>query len=327
MFWKKFIFLFIIISFSFFYYSCKKEKSSVVFSNINSGTDFNLYSIRKLRGDSIIACGGKNNQGILLLSKDRGNMWKTLNSTFDQVIYDVYFVNENLGFAVGATPDVFKTTDKGLTWEKLYIPFPDFPLAYRVPLRKIFFINDSTGFICGGGKFGQGIIFKTTDQGQTWKLSLFEHELRDILFTNQTSGFACGYGAIFNTTDCGNTWKVLKTPNEFYTSLIKYGAQLWTAGYNGGIFNSVEEDMDWKAKNSSNNAFNAATHFNCLVATENGILIAAGNDGILSISRDMGNSWAEGESFNGTTIRSIILTSNNSGMAVGNEGKIYTFLF
>jgi photosystem II stability/assembly factor-like uncharacterized protein len=325
---KQFSFLRIFyLSFILIFISCKKEKSSVLFSLVSSGTDYNLYSIRKLSGDTLLVCGGKDQAGIILKSNNAGSSWNLLSNNFDQVIYDVYFINKNLGFAVGGTPDVFKTIDGGNNWEKLYIPFPAFPLAYRVPLRRIYFVNDSLGFVCGGGRFESGIVFKTTDQGQTWTLSLFEHELRGITFINESSGFTCGYGAIYKTDDSGNTWNIISSPNEFYTALFNSSNELWTIGYNGGIFNSEPDGSNWKNIKSGNDALSSRTHFNCIESTENGTLVVSGNDGVISISSDLGNSWDEGESFDASTIRGIFLTGNNAGIAVGNDGKIFKFSF
>jgi photosystem II stability/assembly factor-like uncharacterized protein len=316
-----------IFTFTLLFSSCKKEKSPVIFTPVSSGTEFNLYSVRKPNDTSLIACGGKDNKGIMLISADKGNSWSLLNDSFDQVIYDFYFLNEHLGFACGGTPDVFKTTDGGKTWEKLYLPFPltGFPPNFRVPLRKIFFASDSLGFICGGGKFEAGIIFRTEDQGSNWTLTTFNYELRGILFLTEQTGFACGFGVMLKTSDSGNNWNAISSPNEFYTSLEKYSNEIWTSGYNGGIYKTSDDNMDWSSANSGNNVFSSRTHFNCIAA--NGILVAAGADGAVAISSDHGNTWNEGESFNGTTIKNIFLPDNHSGIAVGNDGKIFKFSF
>jgi photosystem II stability/assembly factor-like uncharacterized protein len=322
-------YVFIIFLFSIIFSSCKKENSSVVFSDVSSGTESNLYSVRKLNGDTIIACGGKDNHGIMLLSADKGNSWSKLNDSFDQVIYDVYFINGHLGFAGGGTPDVFKTNDGGKNWEKLSLPFPltGFPLNYRTPLRKIFFVNDSLGFICGGGRFEAGIIFKTTDQGATWTLTTFNYELRGILFLTEQTGFACGYGIMLKTTDSGNTWNAVSSPDEYYTAVEKNEAEIWTSGYNGGIYKTNEDNIVWQSACSGNNAFSARTHFSCLAVSDNGTLVAAGNDGIIAVSNDHGATWNNGESFNHATIKNILLIDDKSGIAVGNDGKIFNFSF
>ncbi|HKR05136.1 MAG TPA: YCF48-related protein [Bacteroidia bacterium] len=318
------LFLFAIIT-----SSCKKEKSPVVFSAVSSGTELNLYSVRQLNDDTLLACGGKDGSGILLRSADSGNSWSILNNSFDQVIYDIYFINDHLGFAAGGMADVFKTVDGGNNWEKLYLPFPltGFPPNFRVPLRKIFFVNDSLGFICGGGKFEAGIIFKTTDQGLNWTLLTFNNELRGILFLNDQAGFACGFGIMLKTTDSGINWNVMDSPNEFYTSLENSSGELWTSGYNGGVYKSPSAGSDWQPVNKSNNGFSSRSHFNCIRVAPGGTIVASGNDGIISISNDDGNSWNEGESFNRTTIKCFLLLDKSTGIALGTHGMIFKFSF
>lgn len=309
--------------------SCEKEKSSVSFTAAVPVTEYNLYAVRELNGDSIVACGGKDNNGILLLSADKGATWNLLSNSFDQIIYDVYFMNDHFGFACGGTPDVFKTDDGGKNWEKISLPFPGtgFPLNYRVPLRKIFFVNDSLGFISGGGRFEAGIIFKTIDRGVNWTLSTFSNELRGILFLNEQTGFACGYGIMLRTDDSGVNWNVISSPNEFYTSFAVASNELYTSGYNGGIYKTPGDNINWNSINDGNNAFSNRTHFNCITAATNGTLVAAGNDGIIAVSYDHGASWDEGESFNGATIKSILLTDDHTGIAAGNDGMIFKFSY
>jgi photosystem II stability/assembly factor-like uncharacterized protein len=322
---RLFIFLFV----SSLVFSCKKEKSDILFSAVDSGTSYNIYSVKKLNGDSIAACGGKDEKGIMLLSPDKGNSWQTLSTSFDQVIYDFYFINDHLGFAGGGNADVFKTIDGGKTWEKLYLPFPatGFPVAYRTPLRKIFFVNDSLGFICGGAKFEAGIIFKTTDQGLNWTLTTFNYELRGLLFLNDQTGFACGYGIMLKTTDSGNNWNVTGSPNEFYTALSEYSDDLYASGYNGGIYKTPSANADWQPANKSNSAFSNRSHFNCISTAANGTLVAAGDNGFIAISADHGSSWKEGESFNGSTVKCILLLDDHSGIAAGNDGGNFKFSY
>jgi photosystem II stability/assembly factor-like uncharacterized protein len=321
--------IFIILLFAFLFTSCKKEKSSIQYSQISSVTESDLYSVLKISADTLVTCGGKNSKGIILLSTNKGNTWNILNDSFDQIIYDVYFINSQLGFAGGGNADVFKTTDSGKSWEKLYLPFPltGFPPNYRTPLRKIFFVNDSLGFICGGARFEAGIIFKTTDQGVNWTLTTFNNELRGILFINNNTGIACGYGIMLKTVNCGTSWEIINSPNEFYTSIKKIKNEIWSSGYNGGIYKSAIDNMDWLNSNSGNNAFSSRTHFNCLEISENETFISAGNNGDYAISTDHGNTWNEGQSFNNSTIKCILLFDNHSGIAVGNEGTIFKFSF
>lgn len=307
--------------------SCKKEKSSLLFTAVESGTYNNIYAIRKLHGDSLIACGGENGKGIMLVSADEGISWKVWHSDFDQVLYDVHFVTAQTGFAGGGIADVFKTNDGGYTWEKLYIPFPAFPTVYRLPLRCIYFVNDSLGFICGGGDYQYGTIFKTTDQGRNWTLALADHELRSIIFLNETTGFACGYGALLKTNDTGSTWNFTEAPNEFYSGAEKTTDHVFVSGYNGSIINSADNGQTWQTKNKGNSAASSRTHFNCIVTYAPNSLMAAGNDGAVALSSDDGNTWQVGESFNRCTIKSVLVLDDKSGVAAGDDGKIFKFSF
>lgn len=72
---------------------------------------------------------------------------------------DVYFLNENLGWAAGSDGGkVFKTTDGGLNWHEQ----ASFPNSY---IRNIEFLNENIGFI---GTL-EVDFYKTTDGGVTWE--------------------------------------------------------------------------------------------------------------------------------------------------------------
>lgn len=317
----------LIAGFILLHSSCKKEKSPIQFSSISSGTDFNLYSIQKFSGDTLIVCGGNDDNGIILRSADQGTTWNLLSNSFDQGIYDVYFLNNEFGFASGARANVFKTTDGGNTWEKIIISYPNYPVGKVAPLRKIIFVNDSTGFLCGGGRFEAGLIYKTSDRGNTWSILFYENELRGIHFFNSESGVVCGYGIVLETTDGGNNWNPVASHNEYYTGFTFSSGKLWACGYNGGIYKTTDEGNNWQTVVEDNNAYSTRTHFNCITSTMSGIVVAAGADGIISISKDDGNSWNEGESFDGASVKSIILNGDQTGIAVGVEGKIFRFSF
>lgn len=160
---------------------------------------------------------------------NNGGIFKTLNNGghFENVcktdlpIKSFYFVNKNIGFAVGGLlkqssdivvkgSTIYKTTDAGLNWVKKIVPLKD------SELKSVYFIDENKGFATG-----YNLHIKTVDGGNTWtefKLD-FQGLMNKIGFVDAQNGFAIGtYGAFFKTTDQGATWTRanLGTEGHFY---------------------------------------------------------------------------------------------------------------
>ncbi len=107
-----------------------------------------------------------------------------------------FLINANTGFAAAGT-NIYKTTNSGANWLISTFSNCDF--------RDVFFVNDSTGWICGD----RGEILKTTNQGVNWiqNSAGFWAELRTIEFINENTGFIAGNnGLIMKTTNGGNVF-------------------------------------------------------------------------------------------------------------------------
>ncbi len=106
-------------------------------------------------------------QGCLILKKENDtfkNMGipKETNYTY---LNSLYFHNMQKGWVCGNYGVLLYTNDSGKNWTQVK-GFPD------VPLRKIMFVDDNTGFITG-----DGVVFKTTNSGKSWQLVLCEKSL------------------------------------------------------------------------------------------------------------------------------------------------------
>lgn len=110
-------------------------------------------------------------------------------------IYDLWFVNDTLGFAGGEGGVLARTTDGGITWEWLDPPT-------NADINSIFFLNDTLGFYAGNGGG------RTTDGGDTWTplLSLPQYTM-SIFFTDPDTGYAVSVsGYALRTTNGGDDW-------------------------------------------------------------------------------------------------------------------------
>ena len=100
----------------------------------------------------------------------------------------------------------------------------------------MFFIDESTGWICGSS----GYIAKSTDGGDTWNTQVTNTEIyiQDVTFVDENNGWAVGRsGLILSTTDGGSTWVVDENPSSDHLLKVDFVNLLegWAVGSNGTI--------------------------------------------------------------------------------------------
>ncbi|HRJ86734.1 MAG TPA: YCF48-related protein, partial [Ignavibacteria bacterium] len=72
----------------------------------------------------------------------------------NELIYSVFFANNNTGYCGGTFGHIFKSTNGGINWYQQNVPINGFRNDFWFP-------NDSTGWVVGGG----GYILRTTNGG------------------------------------------------------------------------------------------------------------------------------------------------------------------
>jgi len=122
--------------------------------NNNEGRAYSLQFTDEFTGYA--ACGVWDGRGAIAKTTDGGRNW---NSTFFSApLYEVHFPISNaslLGFAVGASGQILRTTDAGLSWQSL-------TSGISQTLNDVAFFDLSTGYAVGDN----GTILKTETGGE-----------------------------------------------------------------------------------------------------------------------------------------------------------------
>lgn len=139
--------------------------------------------------------------GYIAKTTDSGNNWIDLNSGTGEDIFDMHFISNDEGWAVGtvdANAIVIHTNDGGTTWTLQTSGIVE-------PLNAVDFIDNMNGWAVGAA----GSIINTTDGGANWTTqnSTTAEDLFDIDMLDANHGWAVGGGGtVLKTSDGGTTW-------------------------------------------------------------------------------------------------------------------------
>ncbi|WP_187264559.1 PKD domain-containing protein [Pontibacter beigongshangensis] len=233
---------------------------------------------------------------IILKTIDRGVNWRVVylsaptGNIFNLGFRTITFVNKQVGYVAGARGNVFKTTDGGENWHSVSVPMPDNEIAGSV-FNSIFFTSATSGYVAGSG------LYKTSNGGLSWQKIVATGstplaEIHDLYFFDELNGFAAanvsGDGNyIFKTTNGGQSWKQVMQPN----------LPGWANKTNGQI-NDI--------------------HF---LNRQEGM--AVGNY-LTWKTTDGGETWESLQQPVNADLRAAYFLNATNGIAVDNNGKIYT---
>lgn len=170
--------------------------------------------------------------------------WMMQQSGVTSPLYDIEFINRNIGWSCGEGGIILKTTNGGTNWISQITNVPTKPLLGIHPVNEnvvyavgwfgtilkttnggdnwlaiengvvgdgnyfcVFFLNETTGWIGENNNMGQGDVKKTTDGGQTFISSYTFGWPRDLYFKDSLNGIGVDWSAyIHKTTDGGSNW-------------------------------------------------------------------------------------------------------------------------
>jgi len=132
----------------------------------------------------------------ILKTTDGGINWVGSPTQGSIANWDVKFIDQSTGYAVGLYANMFKSSDGGISWEQSIEPMV-------ASLFGVEFMNDSVGFIIGGSQ-----IAKTVNKGETWNIvyNIGNSQLNSIQTIGDKYSWAVGSDKILYTSNTGASW-------------------------------------------------------------------------------------------------------------------------
>lgn len=206
----------------------KSIDTAITLDPMFADANYQMWDVATQGADSVWACGYSafsvptaNRVPVIVRSTNGGNTWTTYNSfapgTNFQNFRFIEFPTNLIGYVTGTRDTVWKTTDGGVTWNKLPLPTPG--VTPQITYTDMFALDANTVFLVGNG-FPRKVVFKTTDGGNTWTdittniLTVFPSgNLNSVLFHDANNGYVGGVsGALLTTTNGGTSWSLSFAP-------------------------------------------------------------------------------------------------------------------
>ena len=170
----------------------------------------------------------------------------------DESLKTISIVDQDFAVTAGNDGVVYKTLDRGLTWES--IGYPSLPGELDITDAK--FITRDLGYVAGTRPDVAMNIYKTTDGGTSWtQLSLNAGGLVD--FSDATHGWILNIGGLgYRTIDGGATWQQFIMPNQGFSPLISKFQFInqnvgWAVGWFGYAARTSNGGVTWTLQNIS----------------------------------------------------------------------------
>lgn len=137
---------------------------------------------------------GDGYSGYIQKTTNGGYSWQMKSIPTYSRIMDIYFINQNIGWAVGQYGDILKSTNGGETWNHQ-------TSGTSLELNDVKFINENCGWAVGMS----GVILHTTDGGLEWyrQGNLVTNDLYGLSIKSEMLGWIAGTNGIMLKTENG----------------------------------------------------------------------------------------------------------------------------
>lgn len=234
-----------------------------------------------------IAGGDRFYLGKLLVTKNAGKSWDSLDIKTHKILYDIAFTNDTLGFVCGINSTI--VSNKSGHW-RLHQQHT-YPL-WR-PLHSVHFSNQF-GISCGGSGNGYGILIRSPNYFHSFHQDTFNFELRSVFMTNDSTAYAAGFGTIIKTTNFGESWQHLNVEGDFYTDIFfTSDSDGYAVGQQGSILKTTNAGDSWTYIRKANTLLQKRALFNAIYFKDeiNGYIV--GEKGLYWTTENAGLDWKQ----------------------------------
>ncbi len=172
-------------------------------------------------------------------------------------LLDVYFVNRDQGYVVGAYGLFFTTQDGGKSWQSMAHRLENFD---RYHLNAIAKLKNGTLLIVGEA----GTMFASYDDGELWETLYSPYQgsffgIQEIPSVSEVLIYGLK-GNVYTSSDDGQSWSKVTVPaaTNLTDSVIDENGVIILSGFSGVIMRSIDQGKSFaKVKQSGLEAYNA----------------------------------------------------------------------
>jgi photosystem II stability/assembly factor-like uncharacterized protein len=217
------------------------DNISQPFEDSESGTTEELRGVCVTGAGMAFAVGAG---GTILRTLDYGDTWTSQPSGTWEYFWAVDFFDAAHGMAVGMDATIAVTSDSGTTWTATWRVN-----GLRDPLLAVEMLDENTAIATGNG-----IMFRTTDGGQTWQTQALINGSAGmgICYTDPTTGTIVGDNGSVIRTISGAPWVDVSV--DALTQLYDVSFYDTDTGVvaGGGIYRTTNGGTEWHQEYSGN---------------------------------------------------------------------------